>query len=220
MPCYELHPFNESDPLCCGSDRYDILYEISEGALPQGLSLDQNTGLIYGTSFETEDKLFLFTVKFTLTNKTNPIDITTLYKEYFIDGRSLKAPRILTTSLLNNKACLNKDYSEYISIADGTQPFTYSIINGILPYGLVLNPSAPQILGVPAKTGIYDFTFRVTDANMLYAEQRYTIEIVDCAGFSGVYPSYMSEFVTVKDNFHQKYLYSYIPTSLKDFKDS
>jgi large repetitive protein len=218
--CNVLHPFSESDIDCCGPARFTLVYEIIDGALPAGLTLDPDTGIISGTSTETVDQIFYITVQMTITNKSDPLDVTVLTKEYALEGIGLKGPKIITDYLINSKTCYYKDYSEYISIANGTPPFRYFITDGILPYGLALNPDAPQIVGIPVKTGIYSFYFNVTDVYELTDKKRYTIEVIECPGDKPILASTMSEYVVVRDNFHQKYLYDYIPTSIKEFKDS
>jgi hypothetical protein len=54
-------------------------------------------------------------------------------------------------------------YSDLISAAAGTAPYTYSIIAGSLPIGMAFYPNG-QIWGVPTAPGVYVFDVSVTDS--------------------------------------------------------
>lgn len=69
-------------------------------------------------------------------------------------------------------------YSAALSVADGTAPYTWSIISGALPAGLALNTSTGAITGVVPNTetlGYYTAVVEVTDVNG--KSSRRTIEI-------------------------------------------
>ncbi|HEX7813767.1 putative Ig domain-containing protein [Dyella sp.] len=54
-------------------------------------------------------------------------------------------------------------YSLTISAVGGAMPYTFQLISGVLPTGIVLNASG-TISGTPINSGTYNFTLRVTDA--------------------------------------------------------
>jgi hypothetical protein len=59
---------------------------------------------------------------------------------------------------------LNIAYSETITIAGGTSPYTSTVVSGALPTGLSLNSSTAVISGTPSALGTFNFTIKVTDA--------------------------------------------------------
>ena len=54
-------------------------------------------------------------------------------------------------------------YSTAFSVAGGTVPYSWSIIAGSLPAGLILGPGACNISGTPIAPGTFNFTAQVTD---------------------------------------------------------
>ena len=67
---------------------------------------------------------------------------------------------ITTTSLPN--AVVGKAYSATLAATGGTTPYTWSILTGALPAGLVLSP-AGAISGTPTAAGSSSPEFEVTD---------------------------------------------------------
>jgi large repetitive protein len=56
-------------------------------------------------------------------------------------------------------------YSETISGAGGTAPYTFAVVSGSLPTSTTLNSTTGVISGTPTVAGTYNFTIRVTDVN-------------------------------------------------------
>ncbi len=56
-------------------------------------------------------------------------------------------------------------YSETITGAGGTSPYTFAVTSGTLPTSLSLNTSSGVISGTPTVAGTYTFTITATDAN-------------------------------------------------------
>jgi uncharacterized protein (TIGR03437 family) len=67
-----------------------------------------------------------------------------------------------------------------ISSATGTAPLTYAIISGALPAGLSFSASG-QLSGTPTEAGNFNFTVKVTDANLCTGRQTYSLAIATCA---------------------------------------
>lgn len=55
-------------------------------------------------------------------------------------------------------------YSEAIQATGGVAPLTWSVITGLLPPGLSLNPSTGTLSGLPSREGSSTFTIQVTDS--------------------------------------------------------
>ncbi len=55
-------------------------------------------------------------------------------------------------------------YDHLLPSNDGVQPYTYSLLSGSLPPGLVLNPITGFVTGIPTMAGTFPFQVGVTDA--------------------------------------------------------
>src|SRR6202044_201541 len=49
-------------------------------------------------------------------------------------------------------------YNASPSVSGGAAPYAFSIVDGSLPPGLVLNPSTGSITGIPSASGTFSFT--------------------------------------------------------------
>jgi len=87
---------------------------------------------------------------------------------------------IVTTSLPNGTA--GSSYSQTVIGSGGTQPYTWSLVQGqgVLPTGLTLSSSG-NISGTPTVAGTYGFTVRVTDSASATAQRAFSI-VVGAAG--------------------------------------
>ena len=133
------------------------------GALPTGLKLS-NAGVISGTP--TAASSFTFTV-------TAADLVSSGSQSYTVVINS--APTITTASLPNGS--VNTAYSQTVSVANGTTPYSFSVSAGALPSGLTLNSSSGLISGTPDTAGSSSFTITVTDSATATASQAYTIAI-------------------------------------------
>lgn len=75
---------------------------------------------------------------------------------------------------------LGAAYSEMITAAGGTAPYSFEVIAGSLPPGLTLATSG-ALTGSPTTAGSFTFTVRGTDANACFGSRVYTI-VVNAAG--------------------------------------
>lgn len=92
-----------------------------------------------------------------------------------VSGGSSSSPRppaITTTTLPQGR--VGVAYSQSLEVADGTAPFTFSVVSGSLPPGVTLTS---VLSGNPTTAGTYNFTVRVTDANSLTDDQALTIVV-------------------------------------------
>ena len=85
---------------------------------------------------------------------------------YWVDVTFLtNAPPIVITTASVPDAVVNVPYSATLTASGGILPFSWSIISGSLPPGLVLNSANGAITGTPTTAGIFNFTPQVTDSS-------------------------------------------------------
>jgi hypothetical protein len=80
------------------------------------------------------------------------------------------APSSLTS------ATQNASYSATITASGSTAPYTYSILSGSLPSGLILNPTG-TITGTPAIAGAFNITVRAVSNTGLSGTRSYTLTV-------------------------------------------
>jgi len=85
----------------------------------------------------------------------------------------------LTTTLPN--ATYNKSYSSQLFQAGGTSPFTWAVVSGALPPGVLLSSSG-VVSGKPTATGTYNFGVKVNDTNKNYGTQTFTLNVCKPSG--------------------------------------
>ena len=134
-----------------GVPPYD--WRVSAGALPDGLVLGFNTGLIVGQP--TATGTFAFTVR--VTDASRPMQQVT--KDYTID---VAEPLVITTATLPD-ATVGLPYRVQFNKTGGTDPVTWS--NPLtLPVGLTLDPDTGLIAGTPVTPGQPAISMRATDS--------------------------------------------------------
>ena len=143
-----------------------ITFAIVSGSLPPGLTLDPATGVISGTP--TTDGAYTFTVEATNEYGTDSA-------EYMIVIGDLP----IITSDDPADGSVGGAYSHLVT-AGGAGPITFSVVDGSLPPGLVLDPTTGLISGTPTAPGTYTFTIRAEN-EYGYDEATYTVVIDDAA---------------------------------------
>ena len=145
-----------------------ITWNVIEGTLPAGLTLDGATGVISGTPTAAAEGTASFTV--VASNGTHPNDTATLTIKI---NAAPVAPIITTVSLPSG--VVGTAYSQTLA-ATGTQPIDWSI-TGILPDGLTLADSTGVISGTPTAAGTRSFTVTASNGTLPDAVRTFTITI-------------------------------------------
>jgi hypothetical protein len=136
---------------------FPVNWVITAGGLPMGLSLSASTGIISGVPVFAGN--FAFNVQVT-DNTTVPS------AQQGFSIAIIPPPVIINTSDLPDGLTGNP-YNAYISTSGGRTPYTWSLVAGRLPPGLILNHDAGYISGTPdfGTGGYYYFTVRVVDSS-------------------------------------------------------
>ena len=126
-------------------------WSVSSGSLPAGISLSPD-GNLSGTPTATGTSSF--TVKVTDANGQSATQATSI----------TVSAGVSTTFAAPPAAAVNAAYSDTLTAAGGTTPYTWSVNAGTLPPGLTLS-AAGVLSGTPTATGSYPFSVNVIDAN-------------------------------------------------------
>ncbi|GEM_PF-2479389 len=154
-----------SQTLAASGGTAPLIWSLTSGALPAGLTLNSNTGVISGTP--TTAGTSNFTIRVT--------DISSAFDDQALSITISVGLTITTTGL--SGATLTAAYNQTLAASGGTAPFTWSITSGALPAGLALNSSTGVISGIPTTAGTSNFTVRVTDANSAFDDQALSIVV-------------------------------------------
>lgn len=139
-----------------------LTWSVSAGALPDGLSLDAQTGQLSGTP--TTVGVSTFTVQVNagalITSKQFSLQITN------------SALAILTTSLAD--ALVDQNYSITLSADGGIAPYVWIRTTGSLPPGLILGEDG-IISGTSTAPGTHTFSVSVSDQSDQVVERAFTL---------------------------------------------
>jgi hypothetical protein len=133
-------------------------------ALPNGLTLDPNTGIISGTPLLGSNGTYNPT--FTVTDSTFPTHLTGTSSYSLTINANVTPVTITTPSLPDGTVC--SAYSQSLAASGGTTPYTWSLNSGsqALPADLSLDASSGAITGTPTTTGTTSPTFKVLDSTV------------------------------------------------------
>lgn len=127
-------------------------YTVVTGALPAGITLATN-GTLSGTP--TAGGTFNFTPRATDTAGNTGVNTYTLV---------VSAPTISIAPTTLPTLTRNAAYSQTITAAGGTAPYSYAVTSGAAPAGVTLSPTG-VLSGTPTAAGAYSFTVTATDSS-------------------------------------------------------
>ncbi len=131
-------------------------FAITAGALPAGLTLTAG-GVLAGTP--TVSGSFTFTI--TSTDASAAPGPFSGSRSYTV---VIGAPTIMLTPATLPTGTVAAAYSQMVSAASGTAPYSFAITAGALPAGLTLS-SGGTLSGTPTAGGSFSFTITATDAS-------------------------------------------------------
>ncbi|MFN7973898.1 MAG: Ig domain-containing protein [Acidobacteriota bacterium] len=143
-------------------------FAVTTGALPPGLGLNANTGVVSG--IPTTAGTFNFTI--TATDALGCTG-TQAYSIVINCGSVTLNPGTLPSGTVG------VPYSQTVTASGGAAPYTFALTAGALPPGLGLNANTGVISGTPTTAGTYNFTITATDSAGCTGSQAYTV-VINC----------------------------------------
>ena len=128
-------------------------YKVTAGAMPPGLMLN-SAGVLSGTP--TAGGSFIFTVTATDANRSTGNQAYSM---------TISAPSITIAPSSLSTAQAGVAYSQTLTAAGGTAPYSYKVTGGALPAGLTFDAATATFSGTPATGGSYSITVTVTDSS-------------------------------------------------------
>jgi uncharacterized protein (TIGR03437 family) len=147
-------------------------WSVASGALPGGLAL-ASSGTISGTPATAG------AYSFTVQVKDSAAATATMTLALTI----ATAPPAIATSSALPQAFVGVAYSQTLTAAGGSAPYTWSVTSGALPGGLTLSGGG-TISGTPTTAGSFSFTVQVRDSAGATATKAFTLAVV--AGGSSI----------------------------------
>jgi len=144
-------------------------WQIAGGQLPDGVTLNSQTGEITGTPSGKGD--FMFTVQV--------IDVNNATSQKEFSWHVSGSLSIVTGAVPD--AVKGKPYNFTLEAKDGLPPYQWRIKSGALPSGLSFNIGTGTIYGTPTTRQTYSFTVEVNDSDSpaQKAEHTYIIDVLD-----------------------------------------
>ena len=146
----------------------EVFYRVTGGSLPPGLTLNADTGFIYGYVISEFDTTYTFTIEaYIPTNIGEYVSYEYTYS-IFVWGRRPSQNTWVTEFDVGTVAVGQASELQMLATSDVISSFIYTVTDGILPPGLKLSETG-LIIGrplfsifSPGTTGIKTFDFTVT----------------------------------------------------------
>jgi len=147
--------YNSSISASGGSGNYN--WSITQGSLPNGITLNSASGSLAGTPTTEGD--FSFTVRVQDSADTSLTNNKTFQMSISAATQSVT----ITTNSLSN-GVVDDAYQANLAASGGSGNYNWSITQGSLPNGITLNSASGSLAGTPTTEGDFSFTVRVQDS--------------------------------------------------------
>lgn len=130
-------------------------YSIDSGSLPDGMSLNPETGAANGTVSRAGK--YVFAVR--ATDRNGQTGVSLPYT-IVVQNQKLQITRSPSLSARSGMA-----YNDRLEASGGRQPYAWTVAQGVLPAGIGLNRETGALTGTPAEDGQYLFRVQASDAD-------------------------------------------------------
>jgi hypothetical protein len=141
-----------------GQTEVNYTFALTGGSLPNGLTLDTDTGVISG--IPTAAGTFTFTI--TVTDAVGNTGIHTATKQCSITIAPPPPPTLEVACASVATGRVGLVYNATIAVSGGVAPYSFSSTS--LPSWLSLNPTTGALTGTPPSAGAFPFSVTVTDS--------------------------------------------------------
>ena len=135
------------------------IFELVEGNLPAGVTLNHTTGRISGKPALGTARTYTFKIQ--ATDSLTPIGATSQAVSFTI---TIVPHVAFTTAAKLPAGEIGVPYDEFLDLEDGIPGYAWKRTSGTLPNGLTLNTGTGKITGTPTKAGTFSFTVQGTDS--------------------------------------------------------
>ncbi|MFN8195517.1 MAG: S8 family serine peptidase [Nocardioidaceae bacterium] len=143
-----------------------VSWDVSDGALPSGLTLDPATGEIAGVPLDGAPATFTVTA--------TAADGVTASRELTLDVAFVAIDEVLGLGAVP----VDQPWQLTLTAQGSATPFAWDVSGGDLPPGVLLDPDTGVVSGIPTTPGSFPVTVRVTDAEGHSAEVILTVVVV------------------------------------------
>ena len=161
--------YSEAIRVTGGIPPYTFSYD---GQLPEGLSLNSDTGVISGVPGSAG----YVNVSITVSDSTYPTT-QTVTRNLGVRTTSLLT---ITTSAVLPKCKKGVGMNPVVLQAGGgASPYTWSVVEGHMPSGIVLTPETSELSGIAEDRGDFIFTIKVMDSGYDTAQKEFFCHVSD-----------------------------------------
>ena len=164
-------PYSQSLAASGGSGSYT--WTLTGGALPAGLTL-AGDGTISGLPTSAQTSAFNAMVTDAAHN--------TASQQFQITIVNSGAPSSITFNPLGD-GIVGVPYTAALAAVGGAPPYSWSILQGNIPDGVIFDGATGTFSGTPTKAAVYQFRAVVTDSNGRSSSRTYSINVIDPSGF-------------------------------------
>jgi hypothetical protein len=154
-------------------------WKVGAGSIPPGLTLDANTGVISGKPSASGTFNFFVTVEDS-NGGISPAAAFTI---------AASEPGVATVSTDLPTGVLNAAYNFILVPTGGTPPYSnWTVVSGVMPQGLFLDPGTGTITGTPIMLGASTFKVTVQDSAGIVSQPKSLTMVIGVAVTSASLP--------------------------------